>query len=158
MKNLRNIIAMLLLAMSQVVMADNLAYLITVDENNGESSFSIEKISKITFDDSDMIVALTDGNTTRLPLAGLSKMLFSESGVTGIAAPDKNAAEQMRLSGGVLHVNAPQGTVVTLYNLGGQAVKTVTATGSDTQINVAGLTKGVYIVKVGNATKKITNK
>ena len=146
----------LLLACSGVVMADDFAYL-TIDELGNETSFAVSEIRKITFDDTDMVLLLNDGTTHRLPLQGLNKMFFSENGQSAIL-PVLTSQSQIRLSGGVVHVQAERGTVVTLYNMNGQAVQAVTSTGGDTQLNVSHMRKGVYIVKVGNQTRKIMNK
>lgn len=156
MTKLKNILMAALLTMSTAAMADNYAYL-TVDDTNGENSFSLNEIKKITFDTANMIITMTNGSTTQLPLASLNKMFFSETGITGIAA-QKQGSSQVKLIDGVIHVNAPAGSVITLFNMGGQAVRTMTSATDDTQINVSSLTKGVYIVKVGNLTKKVMNK
>ena len=153
---LKQIFMAMLLTVSTTVLADNFSYL-TISQSGEETSFSISEISKITFDANNMIINMTNGENAQIPLASLSKMFFSETGLTGITAASTNKP-QISLSGGIIHVNAPTGSIVTLFNMKGQAVKSITATHEDTQINVNGLTKGVYIVKVGDQAKKIMNK
>ena len=155
MKTIKTLIMAAMMAVGTTAMADDYAYL-TVNQESGETSFAISNISKITFDATNMIVALSDGTTQELPLAGLNKMFFTAES-TGIATAT-NKQSQIRLIDGTLHVSAPRGAVVTLYNIEGKTVRTVTSQGDDTQLNVNGLTKGVYIVKVGTETKKIMNK
>lgn len=146
----------MLLTISATAMADDYAYLNVTQTDGGENSFTVSKISKITFSSTNMIVTLTDGTTSELPLASLNKMFFTDES-TGIASLTTNGS-QISLSDGTLHVNAPKGSVVSLYNMEGKMLRTVTAQGEDTQISVSGLTKGVYIIKVGNQSKKIMNK
>ena len=55
-------------------------------------------------------------------------------------------------------MQAPLGSVVTLYNVNGQMVKRVVVDAADTAINVSDMTRGAYIVKVGNEARKIMNK
>jgi len=156
MRIFRALFISVLLTIASTAMADDYAYLNIAQSDGGETQFTVSQISKITFDAAHMNVALADGTMQQLPLAGLSKMFFSAT-PTGIATATLQPST-IRTDGGVLHVSAPQGTVVTLYNMSGQAVHTITAQGDDTQINVSGLTKGVYIVKVGLLTKKIMNR
>lgn len=155
MKAIKALVMAALLAAGTTASADDYAYL-TVNQESGETSFAISSISKITFDASNMIVALSDGTTQELPLAGLSKMFFTAT-PTGIASATQ-AQSQIRLVDGVLHVSAPRGSVITLYNMEGKTMRTVTSQGDDTEVSVNGLTKGVYIVKVGTEAKKIMNK
>lgn len=155
MKAIKALVMAALLAAGTTAQADDYAYL-TVNQESGETSFAISTISKITFDTSNMIVSLSDGTTQELPLAGLSKMFFTAT-PTGIASATQ-AQSQIRLVDGVLHVSAPRGAVITLYNIEGKAMRTVTSQGDDTEISVNGLTKGVYIVKVGTESKKIMNR
>ena len=156
MMKLKKLLFALLLAVSTTALADNYAYL-TIDQSGEETSFSLSEITKITFDNTNMIVNLADGNTRQIPLLSLSKMFFSETGTMGITSAT-NGAAKVRLVDGVIYVNARVGSSVNLYDMGGKVVRTVVATGNDTQINVSGLAKGVYIVKVGDEAKKLMNK
>lgn len=153
---LKHLILATILALGTPVMADNYAYL-TIDKTNGETHFALSEISKITFDADNMIINLSNGSQAQLPLTSLNKMFFSDAGITAINSSTKEPL-QVKLSGGIIHVNAPVGSLVTLYNMNGQAVRTVTTASDDTQINLNGMTKGVYIVKVGKQAKKVMNK
>jgi hypothetical protein len=155
MKKMRSVLMALLLTVCGVAMADGYAYL-TIGQNTGDTEVALNNISKITFDETNMILNMTDGTRQSLPLAGLSKMFFSD-GSTGIAATG-NSNQTIRLVNGVIHVQAPLGSVVTLYNVNGQMVKRVVVDAADTAINVSDMTRGAYIVKVGNEARKIMNK
>lgn len=155
MKKMRTVLMAMLLALGGTATADDYAYL-TIGQNTGDTEIALNNISKITFDEENMILNMADGSRQALPLSGLTKMFFSD-GNTGIATVGNNS-QAIRLVNGTIHVQAPLGSVVTLYNVSGQMVKRVAVGTDDTQINVSGMTRGVYIVKVGNETKKIMNR
>lgn len=145
----------MLLTVASVSMADEYAYL-TIGDTSGEQSIELSNISKITFDDTNMRIHLSNGTTESIALEGLSRMFFSD-GSTGVVTM-MGRQPAIRLVGGTIHVNAPRDTAVTLYSIGGKTLKSVTTTSEDAQINVSSLTKGIYIVKVGSEAKKIMNK
>lgn len=157
MKNLRNILAALLLLVGGTSFADDYAYL-SIVETDGQSEVSISNIKNITFDDTNMIINLTDGNQQKLALSGLTKMFFSDTstGIQSVAANGKQ--NSFVLKDGVLHVTGAQGANISVFDVNGKAVRNVTASKAETEINLSGLTKGVYIVRVGNQTKKVLNK
>lgn len=155
MKALRNALMALLLTVSGTAFADSYAYL-TIGQTGGETSVSVSDISRITFDSSNMVLHLANGTEQKLPLASLSKMFFSETGTNGIAAVSTQPTISMK--DGVLRVNITEPSTVTVYDMGGKAVRKVTATPGETEVNLNGMVKGVYIVKVGTETKKVMNK
>ena len=152
MKVLRSLLAALLLMVSAQMMADNFAYL-TVSQSGSATNFEVSKIDKITFDASDMVLSMTDGTTQRLPLAGLSKMFFSDGDLTSIAT--QNMGSKFELSDGILRVQVAQGERFALYNIKGEEIFKAN---ESVTFNVSSLKKGGYIVKIGNEAKKILNK
>ena len=156
MKNLRSYLFGLLLAVSGTAHADEYAYL-TIDQTGNETSFAVSSINRITFSNTDMVLHMNDGTQQTLPLASLSKMFFAENGTNGIAATI-GAEQRITLKDGVLRVKGLPGQTVSVYNTGGQIVRKVTAGEQETEVNLSGMVKGVYIVRVGNETKKIMNK
>lgn len=156
MKKLRNIFLSLLLAVSATAVADEYAYL-TISQDGSETSIAVSSIDHITFDSSNMVLHLTNGTEQKMPLSNLSKMFFTENGTNGIATISGNQSN-ISLKDGVLYVKNVPGSTVTVYNTGGQIVRKVTARETETEVNLSGLIKGVYIVKVGTETKKIMNK
>lgn len=156
MKILRKILASALLAVATTAAADSFSYL-TVTQNQGETSYAIAAINKITFSPTNMILLMNDGSKTELPLAGLSKMFFA-SQPTAISEVSPTAENHFTLINGTLKVNAPKGTKVYIYNIGGKLVKTADCIGDYTEIAVDALNKGVYVVRINNDSKKIMNK
>jgi hypothetical protein len=146
----------LLITVSSVAFADNYAYL-SIVQTNEQTNYEISKISKITFDESNMVLNLTDGTQQKLPLANLSKMFFQAdpTGISTIGTEKSNFS----LRNGMLYVEGQQTGNVTIYDMNGRAVCTATAQEAQKGVSVSGLVKGVYIVKVGSQpAKKIMNK
>lgn len=129
--------------------ADEYTYL-TVTEGEGTSDFQISQIEKISFDQADMIVTLANGSEERLPLSGVSKMFFSD-GKQSIAKVSTDGSK-IRLEDGVLKVQVEEGEMVRLYNLKGEEILSAK---QSIAYDIRHLTKGVYIVRVGNESKKL---
>jgi len=159
MKNFRNILAAMLLMMGSSAFADDYAYLSIVQEG-GQDNISISTIKNITFDSTNMLINLTNGTQQQLPLSGLSKMFFSgDGGGTGIKAiGNGQSSASFLLKDGVLRVGGAEGSQISVYDANGRLVRSLTAREAETEVSLSGLTKGVYIVKVGTETKKMLNK
>lgn len=153
MNTIRTFIASALMALTCVgAQADDYKYL-TLSQSNDEMSFEVTNISKITFDATNMVLHLADGNTQALPLSGLSKMFFTStpSGIADVAA----TKSKIQFSDGMLRATVAPGESLTLFNMKGEQVFSSNETGT---FDLNTLTKGVYIVKVGKETRKVINK
>ncbi len=152
MNKIRTFLASLLLTCCTVALADNFQYL-TVSESDGETSYAVSDIRKITFDGMYMNMELKDGTIQTLPLADLSKMFFSQES-TGMATitPMKS---RIQFAGGVLRATVEAGERIVVYNMKGVQVFSANESG---QYDLSGLARGVYIIKVGTDTKKVINK
>ena len=155
MKTIRTLLAVLLLTVSAHMTADDYAYL-TIAQTSGETNYEISAISKITFDETNMILNLTDGSQQKLPLASLSKMFFQNdpTAISTIGAEKSSFS----LRDGMLFVDGQQTGSITIYDMSGKAVRTVSAQEAQQGVSVSGLVKGVYIVKAGSQAKKFMNK
>ena len=142
-----------MLAVGMNAMADNYAYL-TVGQDGGETSIEVSQISKITFDASNMIVHLSNGSQQELPLSSLSRMFFSETASQGISLMQAGQ-EKIKYEGGSLRLLLADGEKATIYNMKGEAVYT---TNRSSEVTLDNLHKGIYIVRVGNETKKIMSR
>ena len=149
---LRTFATSLLLAMSSWTMADDYQYL-TVAEGDAETSFTVSSIQKITFDATNMILHMKDGTTQNLPLSDLHKMFFTES-ATDIATLG-NTKSKIQFAGGMLRADMAPGEKLTVYSMKGEQVFSANKSGS---YDLSSLVKGVYIIRVGNVTKKVVNK
>lgn len=152
MKKIRTLFLSALLAVSTSVMADDYQYL-TVSQTNGETSFAVSDIKKITFDATNMVLHLSNGSTETLPLANLSKMFFAGS-PSAVASLGKSQSK-VQFNGGMLRAELTTGERVELFNMKGEKVFSTNQSGN---YDLSTLVKGVYIVKVGADTKKVVNK
>ena len=153
MNTVRTFLASLCFVMcSASALADSYQYL-TVSGSGSETSFSVSSIKKITFDATDMVLHLSDGTEQRLALSGLEKMFFAGS-PSAIAAVS-NSEPKTHFAGGVLRATLEPGETVMLFNMKGEKVFSANESGS---FDLGGLSRGVYIVKVGKETRKIINK
>lgn len=153
MRYLRNIFAATLLAMSTPVMADDFSFL-NISQEGGETSFQVSQIERITFDSGYMIVHLTGGTTQKLELSGLQKMIFSATGSQGIGSI-ATEGNKMHIADGQLRFQLEENEKAYIYNMKGEMVYTANRSGV---FQLDNLKKGVYIVRVGNATKKVMTK
>ena len=153
----RSFLTVTVLFISALAWADDYAFLNVVDNNN-EQKFAVSNIQKITFADGNMVVTLADGTAQTLPLLSLTRMFFTEGNTDGISTISGEKAADFSLRNGLLNVKTQEGAQVTVYDMNGKTVKTVKATGRETEIDVTGLGKGNYIIKVGNTTRKMMNK
>lgn len=142
------------LSVSASVSADSYSCL-TINGTSGESNYAISSITKITFDELNMILWNGAEQMATLPLSSLDKMQFTNN-PAGIDAVEM--APKTSLRDGVLYIQAKSGSRITLFNLRGMAVKEITASSDETEINLRGLQKGVYVVKVNDSATKIMNK
>lgn len=150
MKKLRTLLATLLLTMGILsALADNYKYL-TITQDNSDTSINVTSIDKITFDESNMVIHLTDGNTQTLPLSNLQRMFFSNT--SGIMSVTQS---RMHFSGGILQADITAGERIEIFDMRGQMVFSANKSGS---FDLTTLTKGVYIVKLGSETRKVINK
>lgn len=152
MKFFRTIIASAMLAVCSVAMADDYKYL-TIGQYDGESSYSVSSIQKITFDTSNMILHLTDGTTASLPLSSLSKMFFSatSSDIATVGA----ARSDVQFSHGMLRADISRGESVSVYNMSGHKVFSTNESGI---FDLSNLSRGVYIIRVGDDSRKVINR
>lgn len=143
---------MLFALFSMTAMADDYQYL-TISGTDSESSFTVSKIQKITFDATNMILLMTDGTEQALPLTSLQKMFFSST-PSGIATVGTTLSK-MQFEGGMLRAEVARGETVAIYNMKGEQVFSANESGT---FDISRLQRGVYIVKVGSQTKKVINK
>lgn len=110
--------------------------------NGNEESISIDKL-KITFADGKLNATSASGSTS-IALADLSSFFFSET-VTGIASA-KVEEHAVSVEGGAVLVDGAPATNVRVRTAEGR------------EVPATGLTKGIYLVTIGNVTYKVSAK
>ena len=150
MKNCLKILLLAALTLAGTHMKADEYTALTIAETDGETSYALSIIDKITFDDSDMVLHLADGTEQRLPLANLQRMFFSNE-TQGIVAKGSPTRSSFTIEGGRLTVKVARGERFTLYNLKGEQVATAD---HDTTVDLKAMPRGVYIVKLGQQSGK----
>lgn len=135
--------------------ADGFAFL-TVSKNGETIDYKVSDIRKITFDETNMILNLTNGDTEILPFSVLTEMTIGD-GSTGISlvGMDKTGLE---LKNGSLSVDMKDDGTVILYDSAGKKRFSQRVKAGKNSISVSHLPKGVYIVKVNGDKQKFLNK
>ncbi|MCF0193221.1 MAG: T9SS type A sorting domain-containing protein [Prevotella sp.] len=93
-----------------------------------------------------------------LSIFALSATVVPTSANAAIDIIDMNSAEisVIQSNNSVLHVENAQNAVLRVYDVTGVAVITIKITSASQKVDISGLQKGCYIVKVGNVTRKIS--
>lgn len=122
--------------------AQSYEYLTFQKVSGDEFSMAIDHL-KITFDQGNLTA--TDGSkTVSVTLNDMNKMFFTAT-PTAIDQATTDEATQVaaNIVNGQLHVTAPMGSKVCVYDMGGR------------QVNAQHLTKGTYLVRINNTTLKV---
>ncbi len=134
----------------------------TVYFNNGnaESSFAVSDVASLHFSDGNLLVKQNaDGKQSAISLAEILSIKFADRNPSevktvgdGLAAVKVAAsADELRLIG--YDTARPQPAV--LYGIGGTVFYSVSAQTAGS-INISSLPKGIYILKLGNKSFKIS--
>ena len=153
MTAIRTFVASLLLAIASMAMADNYQYL-TVSQTDGDTRIEVSQIRKLTFDATDMIVTLEQGNEQRIPLASVQKLFFADGQASTIQTTDASQST-FKMKDGVVSVSVAKGESMSLYNMKGEVVFHAE---QDVTFSISNLPKGAYILKTGKRCKTIMNR
>lgn len=82
-------------------------------------------------------------------------VVFQKGTASGIASMNANSMSVRKLGVNILVGGVSAGDQVTVYDIAGNLQKSDVAQSDKMMIPMAGQAKGVYIVKVGNVTKKV---
>jgi len=141
-----------LLAAGQLLVAQSFK-MITVSADGVELTYAVSDVQKIVFDqgNSAMTVELKAGSD----VTNIKSISFSE--ITGIENQKVESSifvfpnpvkETLTVNG------VKKGAIINLYGLTGGLLQTVPAQENSTNINVAFLKQGVYLLRVGEKTIK----
>ena len=132
--------------------AQRLDYLTLRLLNGSEQSLNISQGATLTFT-GDKLVAQADNKQTEFTLADLSTLFFTAepTGINDVT----NTAVRATFSGNTLLITAPAGSNVSVYNLDGRAVATLKKSTNGNERFTLPLSKGVYVVRIGQQTFKL---
>ena len=90
-------------------------------------------------------------------MSDINQICFGD--YTAIGSTNENSRELVTyITADEIAVNCKAGSTVTVYSLVGTQMLNVRTTTDNTQISIAGLPKGIYIIKAEERTAKITRR
>ena len=134
------------------ISAQRLDYLTLRLLNGNEYSLNIASGATLTFSGNNLI-GQGGGKQVTLTLADLDALFFATE-ATGIEDVS-SATISATFSNGALNVLAPAGSAVGVYNLDGRKIATLTKSTDGNERFSLPLTKGIYVVRVGQQTFKL---
>lgn len=146
--NKKTLIFSALMMVSMTILADDYNYL-TVASGNTKQSIELATVEKITFENGNAVVYTTGENFT-FPLSELQKMTFDVNPTLVKSLP--KASENLKYNKGQLQVSA-KGTLC-IYDAAG-ALVSIAKVDEKSNVNLSGLTSGLYIIRLGDQTIKI---
>lgn len=165
---------MLLLAMlavpTAVMAADSETYdkqFLVINAAGGtQVSIALEDVPVLSVSN-DSLVVTSLGDNLIVPFSGTTYAIETRkvekpshtTGISNIIAPNsKSAQPQFSLGNGTVS-GLKAGAKVTIYQIGGQAVKTISADNEGkAELNITNLPAGIYIIKTPTQSFKIINR
>ena len=145
----RTLLAIFLLAISGPIVAQDM----TIDKKDGQS-VEVGNLSKLSFSDDSITVTADDGKSQSYSNSSIGKLRFGQA--TQIA-PVKAIDGKLEYSVQNLMavVRDSKGETLSIFNLSGKAVLEKSITTDSQEIDLSGLAKGVYLLRLGSKTVKI---
>lgn len=112
------------------------------------------KLQKITFDNDNLYIHMKSGVVT--PYSLYYYTIITNSVNSGLSVDDIEAKEELvsYLSGDVITVNAPAGTIVEIFSVCGAQVASLHLDSDNGSISISTFAKGIYILRANGRTSK----
>lgn len=148
----------LLTPMSSLWAADLVTTLIVLTKDNAQHQFALPDKPKVSFEGKNLIV-VSDKTTTTFALSDVVRFTYKDldpSGIQEVYIKDTNVS----LEDGMLVVSQVKANSnVCVYSLDGRLVRQLAVKRAGTyRLNLSSLPFGVYLVKTGSLTYKITKR
>ena len=117
---------------------------------------SLDNLKQITFDGATVKIEQTDGRISSTSMEYIDRILFGD--FTSIDNIGSNNALVDYISRDEITINCEAGTGIAIYSVTGMTLLNVRSEADRKQISIANLPKGIYILKVGGQTVKITKR
>jgi hypothetical protein len=126
-------------------------------KSGAQSVSLLSTVDRITFAGGSLLLKKTDASTSSLLLSDISRLTFGlysavneiTADQTGLAIYPSPATHYINL------LNAPQGEIVIMiFGLDGTTFMNKELNSGMRQVDISGLTKGLYLMKVNNTTFK----
>lgn len=127
----------------------------TIENRDGQSTaVDMEQLRKLTFQDGTMTVTQENGQSASFNTSGIERLKFgSTTKVETVKAIDGKVEYSAQGLTAVVHDSKDQ--TISIFNLSGKSVLEQKITQDIQEISLSGLSKGVYLLKLGNRTVKI---
>ena len=132
---------------------DELSYL-NIAHGGVEYSLTLSNLQKLTFADGKMQAFTTEG-TNEFDCANLEKLYFSAVPTSINDASVIADKLKFNSASGLLSVEAKIGDIVRVYAINGKLVNSLRLNSNTGALNLNGLSKGIYLVKLNNQVIKI---
>jgi hypothetical protein len=132
---------------------------ITVKYYDGTSqNYSVSEEGRLYFSGDDLVISTDGSNGTNIPVTIIQRITFNSNlGTTEISAQDKILLYP-NPSNSFIRISAKDPSLdVLIFSMNGQLVQKGTCK-PDTDIDVSGLSAGIYFVKVNGVTVKFIKK
>lgn len=148
----------LLTPMSSLWAADLVTTLIVLTKDNAQHQFALPDKPKVSFEGKNLIV-VSDKTTTTFALSDVVRFTYKDldpSGIQEVYIKETNVS----LEDGMLVVSQVKANSnVCVYSLDGRLVRQLAVKRAGTyRLNLSSLLFGVYLVKTGSLTYKITKR
>ncbi len=137
---------------------------LNVNHSYGQERFALNNVAKITFPDGKILVTLN------APIFGSTLWEYSKADFTSFTFAQGNptAIEKVEKPKLTIYPNPTVDVIyvetlglvdyIRVYDLNGRLVLTTPPQGDKTMVNMAGLAKGMYCVKIGTFLAKVIKK
>lgn len=145
----RTLLAIFLLAISGPIVAQDM----TIDKKDGQS-VEVGNLSKLSFSDDSITVTADDGKSQSYSNSSIGKLRFGQATqIAPVKAIDGKLEYSVQSLTAV--VRDSKGETLSIFNLSGKAVLEKSITADSQDIDLSGLAKGVYLLRLGSKTVKI---
>ncbi len=116
------------------------------------SEWTLASLSKLTFNNGDIVLTAIDGTVSRMPISGTKRLFFSTPEIQSI--DHVGSGNTVSWDGNSLYSDAQAGTAATVYNTTGTVVARQEV-GNNGVVALGTLGKGMYIVNINGKSYKI---
>lgn len=117
----------------------------------------LSNLRKLTFGNDAMTVHYSNGQTGDIALSDISKMVFGTvSGVKNLRYTNTEILVYPNPVSDYLYVKTTDNQTIQIMNISGATVISQKASDRETQIHIADLAKGIYILKLDHKVAKFT--
>lgn len=142
--------ALLLMAVTSMVMADDSKYL-TITTNGTERDIPLPIVQRITFEDGYVVVTTAEGQHS-YSISLLDKMTFTAKDDADAIEALPEQAENLTYKDGTLSIKGDG--ILRVYSTNG-ALVSIANVKEGANVSFEGLPTGVYVVRMGNKTIKV---